>query len=257
VVVGGGTNLVVSDSGFRGLALRFRGEALTLEGARATAQAGAPLERLVDLTIARGLAGLETLAGIPGSVGAAVYGNAGAYGRSIGECVAWVRCYDGARVRVLQPRECEFAYRESVFKRRKDWVIFSAGLDLVSGDAKALRRRADEILAERNLKFPPAMKCAGSVFKNLLVKNLPAAAVSGLPEGLVREGKVPAAWFLEQVGAKGASRGDIHVAERHANLIYNGGAGTAADLCALIAELKAKVRARFGIRLEEEVQFVG
>ena len=77
------------------------------------------------------------------------------------------------------------------------------------------------------------------------------------PPAAVREGKVPAAWFLEQVGAKGMSRGDIHVADYHANLIYNAGAGTAADLCALIAELKARVRGAFGIELEEEVQYVG
>ena len=101
------------------------------------------------------------------------------------------------------------------------------------------------------------MKCAGSVFKNLIVKDLPAEAAARIPAGVAREGKVPAAWFLEQVGAKGVVRGDIHVASYHANLIYNAGAGTAADLCALIQELKARVHARFGIDLEEEVQYVG
>jgi UDP-N-acetylmuramate dehydrogenase len=78
-----------------------------------------------------------------------------------------------------------------------------------------------------------------------------------VPAAAVREGKVPAAWFLDRVGAKGMTRGDIHVAAYHANLIYNAGAGTAADLCALIAELKARVREQFGIGLEEEVQYVG
>ena len=86
---------------------------------------------------------------------------------------------------------------------------------------------------------------------------MPAAAAAEVPASAVREGKVPAAWFLEQVGAKGLQRGDIHVAAYHANLIYNAGAGTAADLCALIEELKSRVRARFGIELEEEVQYVG
>jgi UDP-N-acetylmuramate dehydrogenase len=101
------------------------------------------------------------------------------------------------------------------------------------------------------------MKCAGSVFKNLLLENLPPAVAAEVPPNAVREGKVPAAWFLEQVGAKGCQRGDIHVAPYHANLIYNAGAGTASDLCALIAELKARVRARFGMDLEEELQYVG
>jgi UDP-N-acetylmuramate dehydrogenase len=78
-----------------------------------------------------------------------------------------------------------------------------------------------------------------------------------VPANAVREGKVPAAWFLEQVGAKGVARGDIHVASHHANLIYNAGAGTASDLCALIEDLKARVRARLGMELEEEVQYIG
>ena len=78
-----------------------------------------------------------------------------------------------------------------------------------------------------------------------------------MPQKVVREGKIPAAWFLEQVGAKGMSRGDIRVADYHANLIYNAGSGTAADLRAVIEELKARVRARFGIEIEEEVQYVG
>jgi UDP-N-acetylmuramate dehydrogenase len=101
------------------------------------------------------------------------------------------------------------------------------------------------------------MKCAGSIFKNLLLEDLPPAVAAEVPASAVREGKVPAAWFLEQVGAKGVQRGDIHVAGYHANLIYNAGAGTASDLCALIQDLKARVHARFGMDLEEEVQYVG
>ncbi len=257
VVIGGGTNLIVSDSGFRGIVLRFRSERLLAANGRVCADAGASLQDLVDFSIARGLAGLETLSGIPGSVGAAVYGNAGAYGHSISERVVAVRFYDGREVRVFRNEECEFRYRESVFKRRKDWIVFSTELLLESGDAAALRRAADDILKVRNEKFPVTMKCAGSIFKNLLAAELPAPAAAQVPAKVAREGKIPAAWFLDQVGAKGMRQGDIHVAAYHANLIYNAGAGTAADLCALIGELKARVRARFGIELEEEVQYVG
>jgi UDP-N-acetylmuramate dehydrogenase len=200
---------------------------------------------------------LETLAGIPGSAGAAVYGNAGAYGHSISERITGVCFHDGCEVREFGHAACEFQYRESVFKRHKDWIVFSADLLLEPADPAALRQTAAEIVRVRNEKFPVTMKCAGSVFKNLIVKDLPADAAAQIPAGVAREGKVPAAWFLEQVGAKGVVRGDIHVASYHANLIYNAGAGTAADLCALIRELKARVYARFGIELEEEVQYVG
>jgi UDP-N-acetylmuramate dehydrogenase len=109
----------------------------------------------------------------------------------------------------------------------------------------------------RNEKFPPVMKCAGSIFKNFLLAELPQEVAAQVPPAVIREGKVPAAYFLEQVGAKGMTRGDIHVASYHANLIYNGGSGTARDLCAVIQELKTRVRARYGMEAEEEVQYVG
>jgi UDP-N-acetylmuramate dehydrogenase len=257
MVIGGGTNLIVSDSGYRGIVLRYRGDRLLAANGRISADGGASLQDLVDFAIGRGLAGLETLSGIPGSVGAAIYGNAGAYGHSISERVLKVRFFDGAALRVFDKDECQFHYRESIFKQRKDWMILSVELRLDPADAAALRSTADEILKVRNEKFPVTMKCAGSIFKNLLLLELPAAVAAQVPAAAVREGKVPAAWFLDQVGAKGMTRGEIHVATYHANLIYNAGAGTAADLCALIAELKARVGERFGIDLEEEVQYVG
>jgi UDP-N-acetylmuramate dehydrogenase len=257
MVIGGGTNLIVSDSGYRGIVLRYRGDRLLASNGRVSADAGASLQELVDFAIGRGLAGLETLSGIPGSVGAAIYGNAGAYGHSISERVLKVRFFDGAALRMFENDECQFHYRESIFKQRKDWMILSVELRLDPADAAALRSAADEILKVRNEKFPVTMKCAGSIFKNLLLLELPAGVAAQVPAAAVREGKVPAAWFLDQVGAKGMTRGEIHVATYHANLIYNAGSGTAAELCALIAELKARVRERFGIDLEEEVQYVG
>jgi UDP-N-acetylmuramate dehydrogenase len=101
------------------------------------------------------------------------------------------------------------------------------------------------------------MKCAGSIFKNLILKNLDDPVRRVVPDKVVREGKVPSAWFLEQVGAKGMRNGDIRVADYHANLIYNAGCGTALQLCQVIGELKSRVQREFGLELEEEVQYVG
>jgi UDP-N-acetylmuramate dehydrogenase len=257
VVIGGGTNLVVSDEGFRGVVLRFTASAIQGSGNVVIADAGAELEDLVRFTVDRGLQGLETLMRIPGSVGAAVYGNAGAYGHSISERVREVRFYDGAGVRIFDAERCEFRYRESVFKRHKDWVIFSVEFLLEPGNRDELRRTSARIQAVRDEKFPPAMKCAGSIFKNLLLAELPESIAVLVPAEVIHEGKVPAGWFLEQAGAKGMARGDIQVANHHANLIYNRGAGKARDLRALIEELKQRVRDRFGLELEEEVQYVG
>ncbi len=257
VVIGGGTNLVVADEGYGGVVLRFSARSLGVLGTAISADGGAALDSLVEFAISRGLAGLETLAGIPGSVGAAVYGNAGAYGHSISERVREVRFFDGECIRRFSRAECAFSYRESIFKRNKDWIVFAVDLEMESSSEEELRRISSEIVAVRNRKFPVTLKCAGSVFKNLLYADLPEAARAAVPAGAVREGKVAAGWFLDQVGAKGLANGGIRVADYHANLLYNTGAGTARELVDLIAELKRRVQARFGLPLEEEVQYVG
>lgn len=257
VVIGGGSNLVVADRGYGGIVLRYRAAGVELSGDSIRADAGLELQRLVDFSIEQGLAGLHTLTRIPGWVGAAVYGNAGAYGHSMHEFVRRVWYFDGAMVREFSNAECEFAYRESIFKRRKDWILLDAEFALPAGDPASLSAEALKIRTIRDEKYPPDMRCAGSIFKNLIVRELPASVGAQIPERVIREGKAPAAWFLEQVGAKGIRRGDIQVAAYHANLIYNDGDGTAADLRAVIADLKTRVGERFQFELEEEVQYVG
>lgn len=257
LALGAGTNLVASDDGFAGVILRYRGARVELRDGSLYAESGAELQDLVDFSIASGLEGLHTMTRIPGWVGGAVYGNAGAYGNSIGAAVEGVRFFDGRVLRGLDREACRFGYRDSIFKHNKDWVILSVTLALPSGNPEAMRRRADEIRVIRDAKYPQDMRCAGSIFKNLLTSDLPAGLVSGLPPGAVIEGKLPAGWLLEQVGAKGMRRGDIQVAHYHANTIYNDGAGRSEDLRALIDELKRRVHARFGVLLEEEVQYVG
>ena len=256
-IIGGGTNLIVSDSGFPGMVLRFTSSSIENQGTCVRVAAGAELQALVDYTIEHSLKGLETMTGIPGWTGAAIYGNAGAYGHSISEITQTVRFFDGSGIRSINNAQCEFQYRESVFKRHKDWIIFSAELNLQAGSRNELRKTADDILKIRNEKYPPTMKCAGSIFKNLILKELPEPARRAAPGKVIREGKVPSAWFLEQVGAKGMRNGGIHVADYHANLIYNTGEGTARQLCEVISDLKSRVHQRFGLELEEEVQYVG
>jgi UDP-N-acetylmuramate dehydrogenase len=255
-VIGGGTNLIASDAGFAGVVLRYTNPALEIAGNLVQVAAGAVLQDLVDATIAAGLRGLETMTGIPGWVGGAVYGNAGAYGRSLHQSVESVRLFDGAGVCEIGNDACEFRYRESIFKRHKDWIVLSVTLRLEPADAEELHATADGILKIRNAKYPPDMRCAGSIFKNLLWEQLPEAVRARVPANVVREGKVPSAYFLEQAGAKGMRRGGIHVAGYHANLLYNDGSGSAHELRELIAELKLRVNGQFGIALEEEVQYL-
>lgn len=257
MVIGGGTNLIVSDAGFDGIVLRFTGANILHYGIALRVESGAVLQDVVDYSIERGLKGMETLTGIPGYLGGAVYGNAGAYGHSIQELVTLVWFTDGDDVKTINNSGCQFHYRESIFKDQKDWTILSAQLHFNESDVAELSKIATDIRTIRDAKYPPTMRCAGSIFKNVFFAELPGHVQTEVPAKVVREGKVPSAWFLEQVGAKGMQRGDIKVADYHANLIYNDGEGTSADLVIIIEELKKRVRERFGFDLEEEVQFVG
>jgi UDP-N-acetylmuramate dehydrogenase len=256
--LGAGSNVIAADAGYRGALLRFSGAHIeqTPDGI-VHAQTGAPLQSLVTFTIERGLVGLHTLERIPGWVGGAVYGNAGAYGHSMHEILRRARYVDARGVHEIDNAGCEFDYRESIFKRNKDRAILSCALELPTADRAELEAEAAKIREVRDEKFPPTMRCAGSIFKNLFLANLPSGAADEVPVRVIREGKVAAAWFLEQVGAKGMREGGIRIAHYHANLIYNPGDGTARELRTLIAELKRRVLERFGFELEEEVQYIG
>ncbi len=256
-LLGDGSNVVASDAGFRGLVVRYVADDCAWRDGAVEADAGGSLQSLVNLTLDRGLEGMHTLMRIPGTVGGAVYGNAGAYGNQIDEFVDRVDFLEDGRIRSFTAAECEFEYRESVFKRSKDWLVLGVRLVLPSGDPVALRARAAEIRTIRDEKFPPTMLCAGSVFKNLYLDGLPAAAAALVPDRAVRSGKVASAFFLELVGAKGMRRGGIEIASHHANLLYNRGQGTAGEIRSLVAELKARVEDRFGFEVEEEVQYLG
>jgi UDP-N-acetylmuramate dehydrogenase len=257
VVIGGGSNLVCADRGFPGVVIRYTAAEISADGTCVIVDSGAELQTLVDFTIEQGLSGVHTMTGIPGWVGGAVYGNAGAYGRSTHETIRSVRFFDGSSVREFSNEECGFRYRHSRFKDNKQWIVLSSKWELNPADTEALRKQADEIRAVRDAKYPPTMKCAGSIFKNLLFADLPATAQLDVDPKVIREGKVPSAYFLERVDAKGMKNGDIHVADYHANLIYNAGAGTATQVREIVDELKRRVLDRFGFEVEEEVQYVG
>ncbi len=256
-LIAGGSNVVFGDGTFRGLIIHFKPKdrPCQWQGLTLTVEANLPLGRLIKMAIKFGLAGLETLSGIPGTVGGAIVGNAGAYGQCISDCLTQVEIFDGRRIRWLVKKQGRFAYRESIFKK-KDWLVLRAEFRLRKGDKKHLAARAREIIKTREKKYKPGLRCPGSFFKNVLVKDVSRATLDKIDRGKIIEGKIPAGYLLERVGANGLKFGGLHIADYHGNLLINDGAATCREVRILAAKLKKLVKAKFGIRLEEEVRYL-
>jgi len=243
-VIGGGFNLLFDDDGYRGVILKnsVRGVTMDRGGARIEAASGTPLGELIDFALAGSLEGFESLAGIPGTVGGAVFGNAGAFGECIGDYLeeAVLLGADGAASRV-QRTYFAFAYRHSRLKLGRD-ILLEAKFRLRPGRADRIKAKIAENLAVRAEKHPPRETAyAGSYFKN-----------PTLPDGT----RAAAGRLLEQAGARDLKVGGAAVYPGHCNLLLNTGGATARDILVLAAELKERVRDKFGIALEEEVMFL-
>ncbi len=243
-LLGDGSNVLISDLGVRGLVIHNRACLIERRGEKLFSEAGALLSALVDQSRAEALTGMEFAAGIYGSVGGAVFGNAGAYGKSIADVLSTVEVLtrDGERLQI-PPNRMEFSYRQSGCAKY-GWTVLSCEVALTLGDQAAIGAEIDRIIALRATKLPSELPSAGSYFKNI-------------EDPTAEFGKVPAGKLLEAVGAKELRVGDAGVYLKHANVIVNLGHATAADVLALAEQMKAKVRAAYGIELQPEVRFVG
>ena len=260
LIMAGGSNLVFPDKKLNKLLIHVSvspkdKEATKITGNQVTCQVGVPLAKLIDLTLKNNLAGLEALSGIPGTVGGAVVGNAGAYGQTISDHLESVEIFDGQKVRTLKKVDCKFHYRDSIFKH-KYWVVLSATFSLTKGDKKALLAKSKSIIKTRNVKYPPGLKSPGSFFKNVLVKNVSKASLKKIDQSKIIDGKIPAGYLLEVAGARGARQGGLYIPDYHGNLLVNDGSATYKDVVTLAKKLKTKVQKHFGIELEEEVRYM-
>lgn len=260
-VIGSGSNLLVSDQGFDGLIIHCNNNNLRIQGEKLYVEAGAMNAQVARETANAGLTGLEWLGTIPGTIGGAIYGNAGCFGHAIKEVITKVDVFrDGAKRR-LQKKDCQFGYRESVFKKNND-VILSAELKLKEGNKDAALKQIEEYMTKRRKTQPVGELSAGSTFKNFRFNNesqidILKQKVKDIPKEYLKEKIVPAGWLLEQVGAKGMEMGDLQVSDVHANWIINKGKANANDFIMLVSKLKMMVRDELGIQLQEEIQYIG
>jgi UDP-N-acetylmuramate dehydrogenase len=236
-LLGKGSDIVVADAGIRGLVVRVRADAATIAGTTLSAEAGASMTALAKRCAGAGLAGFDWAISIPGTVGGAVWANAGAHDGEMAHVVRDVEVLDAdGELRRLGRAECAFAYRESRFKHG-DEVILAASIGLERGDPEAIRALVDGHQARRRATQPLADQNAGSVFRN--------------PPG------DHAGRLIEAAGLKGHRLGSARVSELHANFIVTDRGGLAADVRALGDHVRTTVAERFDVELRYEIEFVG
>lgn len=237
-VLGKGSDLVVADRGIRGLVIRNRADAISIDGTTVRAESGAAMAALVKRCTGAGLAGIEFGISIPGSVGGAVWANAGAHGGEMKDVVRRVTVWDreADRTRELTGEECAFAYRDSRFKATGE-VVLDAELELAPGDPDEIGARVAAHQAHRRATQPLKDQNAGSVFRN--------------PPG------DHAGRLIDAAGFKGFRIGSAEVSTLHANFIVVDRGGTAADVRAVGDHVRAVVAERFDVELEYEIEFVG
>ena len=237
-IIGKGSNLLVSDLGLEGAVISLLGlNGISVSGEEITCGAGAALSDVCRAALRNSLTGLEFAYGIPGSIGGAVYMNAGAYGGEISGAVLSAECMtaDGSTVKV-EAKDMNFGYRKSVFKENGTTVI-SAVLRLHKGDKREIKEKMEDYISRRKSKQPLEYPSAGSFFKR--------------PEGYF------AGALIEKNGLKGAAVGGAQVSEKHAGFIINRGGATAADVMKLSQKVSDTVSAKDGVSLEREVIFIG
>ena len=252
-ILGNGTNLLVSDKGYDGVVITLAGDFSTIEDLGNGAfkvGAAVPLGRFARTTLKQGFAGIHKLAGIPGTLGGAIYMNAGAYGQEIGNCCTSVTILDSeGNIRELAAADCGFGYRQSIFQKNKA-IILSATFQLpaASAEGKAvadLEAELAECMAKRKASQPLNMPNAGSTFKRL------ESGAADTPT------QIAPGYYIEQAGLKGHHIGGAEVSTLHANFIVNAGGATAKDILDLSEHVQRVVHEKFAIKLKREIILLG
>jgi len=277
-LLSGGANVLVSDEGFNGIVIKCEDRTLTIEGTRVIAGSGVPLLYLAQQTAKSGLTGAEFCAAIPGAVGGAVRGNAGAFGGEMKDIVVSVDIWDGKGRRTLTNEECAFAYRTSAIKKnnqsvvipdrdrgsRNDcWIVLRATLRLATGNVNTAQEKVKELLLKKSSSQSLEDPSAGCMFKNItLAKDFWLDAVHQrweprVPPEFIQKGVLPSAWLIDQAELKGRCIGGAQVSLKHGNFIMNNGNAKASDVLMLVSIIKQKIRTQFGVQLEEEIELVG
>lgn len=258
-ILGGGSNLLISDLGFDGLVLKIHNSKFIIHDSILEADAGVSVATLVDETTKRGFGGLEWAGGLPGTLGGAVRGNAGAFKGEIKDNIREVKVLGtNGDIKIFSKDECEFSYRSSIFKR-KNLIVLSAKMNLVLSDKEKLINEAQSHIQYRKERHPLEYPNAGSVFKNCDLNLFPKSEWRKF-ERVVKADPfpvVPAAYLLSEANMKGVTCGGAMISQKHPNFIINKNNAKARDILALMEIAAREVKEKFGVELESEVHLVG
>lgn len=253
LVLGGGSNVLISDDGYDGLVIVNKADAIERSGNKVKVSSGASLAKITKFLSDMGLTGGEFLAGIPGTLGGAILGNAGAWGKSIGGIIESVEFLDKNGVQEIQRNEMDFSYRDSSFKKMEG-IILGATMVFSESSSEEVTSAVKEILAKRSGKHPAGRSC-GSFFKNIEVVGLSPEILEKIGDW-GNGGKIAAGKIIEEAGCKGLKVGGAEVSQMHANFLVNNGDATANDIKELAEQVKRKVFEKFGVELEPEVRYL-
>lgn len=267
-ILGGGSNILVSDEGYPGLIIKLVNRGIEIEGTKVKVGAGTPSAFVALQTAEAGLKGFEWAIALPGTLGGAIRGNASMWDGETGRAVESVRAVRDGEVKEFTREECVFGYRQSFFKQDNGWVILSAVLALEQAeDPEALRASLKELLRQKKETQPIEYPTAGCIFMNWkpdspevleeLRKDLDLNKEEEIPISL--NGTIPAGWIIDRAQLKGLKVGKVSISEKHANFFINDGGAAANDVIALIATVKSKIRdmTHSNVQLTEEIEYVG
>lgn len=253
VVIGGGSNVLARDEGFRGVAIKIQTKNFKIYGATLEAEAGCITVEMAQQSIKAGLTGFEWGVGVPGTIGGAVRGNAGAMGGEMSDVVYKVTAYQDGEVVELSHPECRFGYRDSIFKHGGG-IVLKVWLPLQNAENKDGMKKAMEHLQYRMKTQPQGHSSIGCIFKNIELKGQTFSF--DIPEEFMKKGRIPAGWLVEKAGMKGVSQGKVVVSDRHGNFVLNMGGATAHEVLELVEQIKARVYDTCGVAIEEEIYII-
>ncbi len=261
-ILGGGSNILVSDKGFNGLIIKIQNTEYKIQNLKEIyAGAGADLTKLAYFSADNGLSGLEWAAGIPGTVGGAIYGHAQAFNIKISDAIKSVEAIDlkTLKLKIFTKKQCQFSLKNSIFKKNKNLIIVSAVLELKKEDTGKIKSKIKEFLDYRKTRHPINFYSAGSTFVNpeIKIRNKKLLEKFSELKDYNKKGIIPSGYLIAKCGLSGKKIGQAKISEKHANFIVNLDQAKSQDVLKLMNLAKKKVKQTFGVLLKEEVQFVG